>query len=141
MCWESDSSRAREEALFALHHLVTNEVITPNALNSDGALFPVAKMAQIRSSPLKLLSCTRFSLPQRKVEELEIPHSHSLIIIISYLYCILISFGTVLWWLYNWDLPGAPFLPAPQPASGQKLRQNANILLRKPYTDRTQRML
>ena len=63
---ESESERAREEALLALHHLVTTQAVDPALLLTDGALFPVAKMAQRKESPPEAMELYNRLMAARK---------------------------------------------------------------------------
>ncbi|GJP57248.1 hypothetical protein CLOM_g16274, partial [Closterium sp. NIES-68] len=63
---ESESERAREEALWTLHHLVTTGVVAPAVLLNDGALFPIAKMACKKGALAEAKELHRILMTARK---------------------------------------------------------------------------
>ncbi|CAI5985060.1 unnamed protein product [Closterium sp. NIES-65] len=63
---ESESERAREEALWTLHHLVTTGVVAPAVLLNDGALFPIAKLACKKGALAEAKELHRILMTARK---------------------------------------------------------------------------
>ncbi|CAI7786229.1 unnamed protein product [Closterium sp. NIES-54] len=63
---ESESERAREEALWTLHHLVTTGVVAPAVLLNDGALFPIAKLACKKGALAEAKELHRILMTSRK---------------------------------------------------------------------------
>ncbi|CAI5514594.1 unnamed protein product [Closterium sp. Naga37s-1] len=63
---ESESERAREEALWTLHHLVTTGVVAPAVLLKDGALFPIAKLACKKGALAEAKELHRILMTARK---------------------------------------------------------------------------